>query len=571
MEWKIKNRRSEHLDELIEKSLDDQKDVREVTSDKISKRERVSKSLLFSDDKECHSISQRIKDCKKFQTKQRQKTKPFVGVTLDDGRKLDPFRDVKGYVGKYVNNKEVCQSLWCPHCRKFLSKMYENRLRERLTQRLLPNEYTNEDFHHLSGVLGVCEVDENEVLKLIKNDTNRWRRIRYRVNTLIQPKDCPFIETVYEFELVNWRFLKNSKQSDFKKKQIQQIIEHQRFKGSVFLFVHFHSITNLSKQQIDEVFRNEYFIGRKPLIKTNQQNGLYVQNFNSKQTLEENIQKLCSYPFKDPHRFKHSFRGSDYLNGEYFEYEELSKLIKVYQKVQKRSWRGLFRSVEHQRSVEFCLYKRIFPSTHPIWNSWSSIRHFSGRTKTQNKKQRMKRDQNDLTKVWMIDPKGNVYTDGWDPNLFFPNGLEYDTIQRNKKKVGRKYFIHPQYYWLEIYKNIYEWEEDTIVTKSVRLENFYYPKGHKFLGRDQYIEKNKWGHYQKHTQWMNKKDIDRMFKRMRIKDVDKIPKNLEFDISDPNFVKRMENLQRLEGVDKEIYFRTKVLNDLKRLGRRRTN
>ena len=114
MEWKIKNRRSEHLDELIEKSLDDQKDVREVTSDKISKRERVSKSLLFSDDKECHSISQRIKDCKKFQTKQRQKTKPFVGVTLDDGRKLDPFRDVKGYVGKYVNNKEVCRLFGVP-------------------------------------------------------------------------------------------------------------------------------------------------------------------------------------------------------------------------------------------------------------------------------------------------------------------------------------------------------------------------------------------------------------------------------------------------------------------------
>ena len=183
----------------------------------------------------------------------------------------------------------------------------------------------------------------------------------------------------------------------------------------------------------------------------------------------------------------------------------------------------------------------------------------------------MKRDQNDLTKVWMIDPKGNVYTDGWDPNLFFPNGLEYDAIQRNKKKVGRKYFIHPQYYWLEIYKNIYEWEEDTVVTKSVRLENFYYPKGHKFLGRDQYIGINEYGFYQKDAKWMKRKDIEGMFRRMRIKDVDRIPKNLEFDISDPNFVKRMENLQRLEGVDKEIYFRTKVLNDLKRLGRRRTN
>ena len=96
--------------------------------------------------------------------------------------------------------------------------------------------------------------------------------------------------------------------------------------------------------------------------------------------------------------------------------------------------------------------------------------------------------------------------------------------------------------------------------KISEVGEFYYPKGHKFLGRDQYIEKQM-GSLPKDTQWMNNKDIDRMFKRMRIKDVDKIPKNLEFDISDPNFVKRMENLQRLEGVDKEIYFRTKVLND----------
>ena len=63
---------------------------------------------------------------------------------------------------------------------------------------------------------------------------------------------------------------------------------------------------------------------------------MYVQSFRSTQTLDENIDKLSSYPFKDPIRFKHSFRGSDYLNGEYFEYDELSKLMMVYQNIQKR-------------------------------------------------------------------------------------------------------------------------------------------------------------------------------------------------------------------------------------------
>jgi hypothetical protein len=222
------------------------------------------------------------------------------------GIPIDVFNDVKGYVGKYINNKRVCQSLWCPHCRKFVSKMYEQRVIDRLSERLLPSPYTNDHFHHLSGVLGVCDVDEKEVLKLISGDTNRWRRIRYRVNTLIEPKDCPFIESVYEFELVNWTFLRNSTGSDFKKKQIQQILNHQRYRGSKFLFVHFHSITNLTRDQIEEVFRQEYFVGTDPLIKTNPKTGLYVQSFHKTKTLTENIKSLCSYPFKDPHRFKHS-------------------------------------------------------------------------------------------------------------------------------------------------------------------------------------------------------------------------------------------------------------------------
>ena len=99
-------------------------------------------------------------------------------------------------------------------------------------------------------------------------------------------------------------------------------------------FVQFHSISNLTKSEIDFVFEKEYFIGSKPLIKTNKNNGLYVQNFNTKQSLEKNIDKLTSYPFKNPYRFKHSFKGSDYKNGEYFELDELSEMIILYDKLQ---------------------------------------------------------------------------------------------------------------------------------------------------------------------------------------------------------------------------------------------
>ena len=131
-------------------------------------------------------------------------------------------------------------------------------------------------------------------MKLLKEDNLKWRKIRYRLNTKLQPIHSPFIETVYEFELVDWRFLKHSTQIDFKSKQIKQLIEYQRYKGSKFLFVHFHSITNLTKDQINLVFDTDYFVGGKPLLKTNRECGLYVQKLHSTQTLKENLDKLCA-------------------------------------------------------------------------------------------------------------------------------------------------------------------------------------------------------------------------------------------------------------------------------------
>lgn len=524
---------------------------REGTTDRLRKRDRISKSLMFSDDEDCHLISQKINECKKFQREHRKKTKVYEDLSNDIGIPIDVFKDVKGYVGKYINNKRVCQSLWCPHCRKFVSKMYEQRVIDRLSERLLPSTYTNDHFHHLSGVLGVCDVDEKEVLKLINGDTNRWRRIRYRVNTLIEPKDCPFIETVYEFELVNWTFLRNSTGSDFKKKQIQQILNYHRYRGSTFLFVHFHSITNLTRDQIEEVFRKEYFIGKNPLIKTNPTTGLYIQNFHKNKTLIENIKSLCSYPFKDPHRFKHSFRGSDYLNGEYFEYEELSSLIKVYQRVQKRNWKGLFRRVDHLRSLEFLKYKKLFPSDHQLWKNSPSLFGMIS--------ERKRKDQIDLENVWMVDPSGNVYTEGWNPNFYFPNGLEFKFIQRNKQKIGRSYFLHPHFPWLEIYKNIYEYGEDSYSKKKVKIENFFYPKECKFLGKDEFIGTNQWGNYVKDIDTFGISEISNYFRNLKIVDVHKIPIDIEFDITDPLIFQRLENLKKLNDIDRNIYFRKRIL------------
>ena len=565
----LKRQRKTDLDKLVKLSLDNLKDDREVQYQKLTKRQRIENSLLWSDDKDCHTIRGDMERCRSFQRIQRGITKKYtdLGDVTIDGElvPIDVFRDVPKYVGKYVNRKEVCQSLWCPNCRKFLTQTYKNKIKKRLGERLLPSEYTNKDFHHISGVIGLCKVDDKEVLKLIREDKLRWRRISYRLNTKIQPKDSPFIESVYEFELVDWTFLKNSEQKDFKSKQIQQLIEHQRFKGSKFLFVHFHSITNLTKDQINTVFEDEYFVGEKPLLKTNKKCGLYVQSFHSTQTLDSNIDKLCSYPFKDPYRFKHSFRGSDYQNGEYFEGEDLSQLIKVYQKVQKRNWRGLFRTIEHKRSVEFHKMRGWFPSNipmymdrdmnHPIWNGqWRRYRN-------PNEIRGKKVDTITLEKVWLVDTDGNTYTEGWNPNSFFPNGVKLDIIQRHKHWVSKERVSLIDSWGdvvtdqndnpIMIWKNNWKYDDDTTITKEVKLEEFYYPKEHKLLKKDQYlIVDDKRQRYRRDWSRLDNIDVERLLKKVGIVDGWRIPINIEFSLDDENFISRLETLQRLDKTDR---------------------
>ena len=547
---KLKRNRSSNIDKLVGEVLDTQKDSREVLYNKLPKRLRIENSLMWSDDSDCHTIRGKMERCRSFQRIQRGITKGYQKYIPQ----IDPFKEVKGYIGKYVNRKEVCQSLWCPNCRKFLTQLYERTIQQRLDERLLPSEYTNDDFHHISGVIGLCDVDDKEVTKLLKDDELRWRRVRNRVNNKIQPKDSPFIESVYEFELVDWTFLKNSEQIDFKSKQIKQLIEHQRYKGSKFLFVHFHSITNLTKDQINKVFEDEYFVGGKPLLKTNKDCGLYVQKFHSTQTLENNLSKLCSYPFKDPYRFKHSFRGSDYQNGEYFENDDLSQLIKVYHKIQKRNWRGLFRSVTHKRSVEFHKMRKWFPSDHPIWfGQWYRFRNTDQR--------RSKLDTIRLEKVWIVDSDGNTHIEGWDPNSFFLSGLELDIIQRHKKWIGKEEVVLMDKWGDEVFdindnpimimRNKYHYFDDTTVTKKMRLEEFYYPKEHKLLKKDQYLivdDKNR--RHRRDWVRLQNKDIDRLLTKVGIKDGSRIPLDFEFSIEDENFIRRMETLVRLDSTDR---------------------
>ena len=70
------------VDKLIDQSLTQLKESREVEYEKKSKRFRIDKSLTMSDDNECHQIRNKILQCKKFQ-KVHLKKRSFCSISYN--------------------------------------------------------------------------------------------------------------------------------------------------------------------------------------------------------------------------------------------------------------------------------------------------------------------------------------------------------------------------------------------------------------------------------------------------------------------------------------------------------
>jgi hypothetical protein len=223
-----------------------------------------------------------------------------------------------------------CGSLWCHHCRTQASQAAVAKIFDRVHLK----GYGNDDLLHLTAPVGLAQVNLDDINRVLREDDLRWKRIRKRNGF--------WIEAVYELELVNYRYLLKSDGSDMKKIQMRQMVEAFRMERSEFIFVHWHGITDLSREQIDNVFGKEYHISEQALTKTSD-SGLYVQKLHVDKDRDYNIRKIGSYPFKDAYRFKHTFKGSDYSNGEYFTTDELGRLVALYQDVQGRQWRRLRR------------------------------------------------------------------------------------------------------------------------------------------------------------------------------------------------------------------------------------
>jgi hypothetical protein len=223
-----------------------------------------------------------------------------------------------------------CESMWCKDCRQSIANSYYDTLAKH------SKNYgtTNTDFLHVTALIGLCDLSVGGVNQLLQEEEARWRRIRGRKNG----RDFYF-DVIYELELINWRYLSTATYgSEKKKEQMAQLRYNQGKKSTdVSLLVHWHGITNAPRDSLDGLMKNEYFLGgdsKDERIHKTHSSGLYVQSLHEGKSLDENLKKIASYPFKDSFRYKHSYEGSDYRSGEPFTRDELGKLVEVYQEIQ---------------------------------------------------------------------------------------------------------------------------------------------------------------------------------------------------------------------------------------------
>ena len=383
---------------------------------------------------------------------------------------------------KKTSTKQPCQSLWCPNCRYVAKQSYLSKvethlkrgryldsgssIRKDLTSYFEENmddnpyhqkyDYNNDDLNHVTGVVGLFPIDSDIINKLLKGDEkNRWKRIKRRLidYNLVPSVNDPWFESVYEFELVNWKFLNTYKgNKDGKKKRTIKALMKRDKVGKKFLFVHFHALTNLTKDEISKVFKKEYWIDDDTRVpNTNPVSGLYVQSLRKTKTFKENIDTICSYPFKDPYRYKHTFIGDDYSNGEPFTKNELKEMIKLYQNVQGNNWKSLFRSLSISNIVERDRYASFYNSNHSVWNI--------------------------MDKVWIVDSEGYVFKYGWNPDQH-PSFNKINVMERvfDRSPKGRKYgyYKYMKPHKLLIYSNVYDQKSYYETWKPVEMTLWEY-------------------------------------------------------------------------------------------------
>lgn len=252
-----------------------------------------------------------------------------------------------------------CGSLWCERCRNKISGILENKVTKHINRLCLEGD----DVRMVTGVIGLSSFSVNDVVRTLKRDGNRWKKIKRRMDEVGRKG---FITVGYEFELVNGSFMfyglgdgkyglgdkERKKENFYKREMIERISEDKKFCDEdvdlrkLFLFNHFHGLSNFNDEELKFILGDLYFVNGKKL-KRNNDCGWYVNRLDKSKEFDVNVKKICSYGFKSVYRFKYNFIGSDFNNGEYMNLSELGNLIKLYDVVSGRGYRRLFRNYDN--------------------------------------------------------------------------------------------------------------------------------------------------------------------------------------------------------------------------------
>jgi hypothetical protein len=207
------------------------------------------------------------------------------------------------------------------------------------------SNFMNNKLVHVSGYVGLFSINAGLVKSGIKCDRHRWKKIKERKT------NRPFwIAGNYELELVNFKLLLHTTNEDNakKQKQIRQIYDYSKQQGWIVwhedaaLLLHWHGISNASKDTLTEVIGSDYYMDGTKLYNMHE-SGLFVQKFHLDKPFKKNLDKISSYGIKNATRYKHSFIGSD-AGDELMLKQELSDLVSTYDEVQGRNWRSLMLS-----------------------------------------------------------------------------------------------------------------------------------------------------------------------------------------------------------------------------------
>ncbi|WP_201401570.1 hypothetical protein [Kaistia sp. 32K] len=223
-----------------------------------------------------------------------------------------------------------CGSTYCATCRRELGETSRRRITDYLLQTFKGDEAAiREEVRHVSGLIALTTMNQNCVIAAIEDGRKIFRKLR-------RGRPWLWIEGAYELELVSlghWRKM-NAENSAVKKEQILALLDSAPNRSELeaadtLVLVHWHVLmaniykTDPSKPRMRsalDVLKSEYGQHSRQL---------YVQKLHASKNIEDSMAKISSYAFKDQYRFKYSFEGNDFENGEYIDDKNLGEFISL--------------------------------------------------------------------------------------------------------------------------------------------------------------------------------------------------------------------------------------------------